>query len=51
MFLGKMIFICHPDIWHWEKEEDIYCRELLRSIFQKDHLACMFNSLSRLKEV
>lgn len=51
MLLGKMISISHPDVWHWENEEEIYCRELLHSVLLKDHIACMFSSLSPLKEV
>lgn len=46
-----MIFICHPDTWHWENEEEIYCSELLCSVLLKDGFACAFSSLSWLKEV
>lgn len=51
MLLGKMIFICHPHVWHWENEEEIYCGELLCSILLKDCFACMFSNLSWLKQV
>lgn len=51
MLLGEKKILCHPDIWHWESKEEIYCRELLCSVLLKDGFACVFSSLSWLKEL
>lgn len=45
MLLGKTTFTCHPDVWHWENEEETVCGELFHLIVLKDHLASVFTNL------